>query len=249
MAISEASLAERLGKSDRMVRNYAKTIEQVTGKNPQAGPREYHDWSVAEFDAIVAAGGPKAYERQATQAQPVAVCDMATNPGHEVAGQTQPTQPAFAPVVDVATAPATAPLQLVWVNPNQQNEPAPIATYEPVPVVGLAVPGSAMLANTCQVQNLIQAADAMLDVIDQRFSIGDATIDSQRLATARQIEELRDKKAAIKARARLYRETEIEASVQAQHDAQVVGKLRSELVADGQALGFQLSVRPQSAVS
>lgn len=228
MAISEATLVERLGKSDRMVRNYAKTIEQVTGKNPQAGPREYHDWSVAEFDAIVAAGGPKSYERQ--HAQPVApqpVYEMATNPGHQLTTQAQPSQPAFTVIDGGRLAPMPVGSMTTAIAQPQALTPIPLVTGQIANTANSAAAATA-------------AARQMVSALRDRLTMGLDAIDQQDLQSRQAITALETELADLETVAAEYQQTARSAQIRENLRAARVGKLTNRLAETGSLAGFQL---------
>lgn len=225
MAISEATLAERLGKSDRMVRNYAKTIEQVTGKNPQAGPREYHDWSVAEFDAIVAAGGPKSYERQATQAQP-----------------------AFTPVTDVAIAPVAAVPQFTVITGGLSLAPTAPTVPTAAPIVPMGQVGGQILQTTASAQAATQAVGQMIAALKQRMTVGADALYAQDIQSTQTIESLETQLAELQAMAAEYDRASRVQSVRENMRADRVGKLTAQMGQTAARLGFQLQPQSQSVV-
>ena len=237
MAISEATLVERLGKSDRMVRNYAKTIEQVTGKNPQAGPREYHDWSVAEFDAIVAAGGPKSYERQHAQPQPQPqpTYEMATNPGHQLASQAQPAAPAFQ---DVATAPAAIVPRFAVID-GGLSAPIP-AIPTAAPIVPMGQVGGQILQTTASAQAATQAVGQMIGALKQRMTLGADVLYAQDIQSTQQLESLETQLAELQAMASEYDRAARVQSVKESMRADRVGKLTDQVAQTAARLGFGL---------
>ena len=238
MAISEATLVERLGKSDRMVRNYAKTIEQVTGKNPQAGPREYHDWSVAEFDAIVAAGGPKSYERQ--HAQPVApqpqpqpepiapvqpVYEMATNPGHQLASQAQPAAIAF---------------QVVEIDPGGQLATVPAVSSGPSNLVPFAPVSQVAQSNIQSAQNAIAVVRSMAQGMRSRLEIGNDVSWQQQQIVNDELAALDLEIAELEIAGQLHRQQQIRTQAVQNLAGSEVGKRLARLQQLASANGYQL---------
>ncbi|MBD2193830.1 hypothetical protein H6F48_18715 [Limnothrix sp. FACHB-1088] len=219
-----------------MVRNYAKTIEQVTGKNPQAGPREYHDWSVAEFDAIVAAGGPKSYERQ--HAQPVApqpVYEMATNPGHQLTTQAQPAAPAFQ---DVATAPAAIVPRFAVID-GGLSAPVP-AIPTAAPIVPMGQVGGQILQTTASAQAATQAVGQMIGALKQRMTLGADVLYAQDVQSTQQLESLETQLAELQAMASEYDRAARVQSVKESMRADRVGKLTDQVAQTAARLGFGL---------
>jgi hypothetical protein len=220
MAIAELEIAAKLGKSDRMIRNYAKTIEQVTGANPQAGPREYHDWALAEFEAIVSAGGPKAYERQ-YQSQPVATV---TEPQPEPVAQPQPAAVAF---------------QIVPLNPAAELAIAP-QSVGPSNLIPFAPIAQQAATNIQSTQFAITAARQLVHGVRSRLATGNETAWAQQQQITDQIAALDLEITQLEVEGQLYRQQQIRTQAVQHLAGDEVGKRIARLSQLAAANGYQL---------
>jgi hypothetical protein len=225
MTLAELEIATKLGKSDRMVRNYAKTIAQVTGRNPQAGPREYHDWALAEFKAIVSAGGPKAYERQ-YQPQPVAtVTEPQPEPvAQPVAFQIVPVDPA----AELAIAP-------------QHSGPSNLVPFAPI--------AQQAAANIQSTQYAITAARQLVQGVRSRVQIGNETAWAQQQQVTDELAALDLEITQLEVEGQLYRQQQIRTQAVQHLAGDEVGKRIARLQQLAAASGYQLQphqLQPQS---
>jgi hypothetical protein len=237
MAITEARLVEMLGKSDRMIRNYAAKIAEVTGRNPQSGPREYHDWALAEFQSIANLGGPKAYERAKVsqpQPQPIAtesrVYDMASRrDGYASQSTTQPAAVAF---------------EIVPVNPAAELAIAPIHSG-PSNLIPFAPIAQQAQINIQSTQYAITAARQLVQGVRSRVQIGSDTAWTQQQQVTDELAALDLEIAQLEVEGQLYRQQQIRTQAVQHLAGDEVGKRMERLQRLAAANGYQL--QPQSS--
>jgi len=238
MAIAELEIATKLGKSDRMVRNYAKTIEQVTGRNPQAGPREYHEWALPEFEAIVAAGGPKAYERQY---QPAAATEPQPQPTYDLADRRE----GYAS--ETIAQPAAVAFEIVPIAPGSELAIAPHHAG-PSNLIPFAPVAATAAANIQSTQNAIAAARSLVSGMRDRLTIGNDVAWAQQLEINDEIARLDLEIAELEAAGQAYRQQQIRTQAVQTVAGSEVGKRLARLQQLAAANGYQLQpqLQPQS---
>ena len=227
------ALAQDHGKSSRMIRNYLETVASVTGRDPIAKPGWVYDWAAVEVEKIVAAGGPKSYERQHAQPQPV--YEMATNPGHQLTTQAQPAAPAFQ---DVATAPAAIVPRFAVID-GGLSAPIP-AIPTAAPIVPMGQVGGQILQTTASAQAATQAVGQMIGALRQRMTLGVDVLYAQDIQSTQQLESLETQLAELQAMASEYDRAARVQSVKESMRADRVGKLTDQVAQTAARLGFGL---------
>lgn len=224
------TLAQDHGKSSRMIRNYVDVIASVTGRDPIAKPGWVHDWAADEVAKVVALGGPKSYERQATQSQPepAPVYEMATQSGHELASQAQPTAIAF---------------EVVEINPGSQLAVAPVHRG-PSNLIPFAPVSQLAQANLQSTQAAISAVRSMAQGVRSRLEVGSDVSWQQQQLINDELAALDLEIAELEVAGQLHRQQQLRTQAVQNLAGSEVGKRIARLEQLAAANGYQLSRQP-----
>ena len=245
------AIAEQYGISDRQIRNYLGAIASAhPGQELKIDRQTLTEFAIEQI-AEIRAIGPAAYGRRyapvesqpepiapvqpQSQPQPEPAYEMATNPGHQLTTQAQPSQPAFA---DVATAPAAIVPRFAVID-GGLSAPIP-AIPTAAPIVPMGRVGGQILQTTASAQAATQAVGQMIGALKQRMTLGADVLYVQDVQSTQQIESLETQLAELQAMASEYDRAARVQSVKESMRADRVGKLTDQVAQTAARLGFGL---------
>ena len=239
------AIAEQYGISDRQIRNYLGAIASAhPGQELKIDRQTLTEFAIEQI-AEIRAIGPAAYVRRYApvesqpnpiapvqpqpepQPQPATVHELATNPGHELTTQAQPSQPAFTVIDGGRLAPMPVGSMTTAIAQPQALTPIPLVTGQIANTANSAAAATA-------------AARQMVSALRDRLTMGLDAIDQQDLQSRQSITALETELADLETVAAEYQQTARSAQIRENLRAARVGKLTNRLAETGSLAGFQL---------
>lgn len=233
---TRVEVAEKLGISEARVRQLLAVVsERVDGATEGNRITEAGFGAIVSYREMGKAAWMAANPIAPVQPQPQPVYEMATNPGHQLTTQAQPSQPAFA---DVATAPAAIVPRFEVID-GGLSAPIP-AIPTAAPIVPMGQVGGQILQTTASAQAATQAVGQMIGALKQRMSIGVDVLHAQDVQSTQQLESLETQLAELQAMASEYDRAARVQSVRENMRADRAGKLTDQVAQTAARLGFGL---------
>ena len=240
------AIAEQYGISDRQVRNYLGAIASAhPGQELKIDRQTLTEFAIEQI-AEIRAIGPAAYVRRYApaesqpepiapvqpvapqpqpQPQPQPVYEMATNPGHQLASQTQPTAIAF---------------QVVEIDPGSQLATVPAVSSGPSNLVPFAPVSQVAQSNIQSAQNAIAVVRSMAQGMRSRLEIGNDVSWQQQQIVNDELAALDLEIAELEIAGQLHRQQQIRTQAVQNLAGSEVGKRLARLQQLASANGYQL---------